>query len=332
MITDGLAGGDAKGKKGEIQGKVTGKVKFAYTLEIVHDSPAGGPMPAAVTANHASSNESVGVYSQSSQTKRTIQSQSGAPVAGSNILPAQVSSDEKTFPPVVSTTGLVTPNIPKDINLNGLFGSKHSDTTPFASLKALSQNSNNGEPAADYDNNYSSLVEMYGSGHLRKANVNSNHNPNPAVNDSSNQSHLDMKKNEREAQSVNLNSYSALQMSGNRALSQPSTTITPSANENSHNRYAAVAESISLQQSQLSMYESQQQAQYSSREDLSVGKYHQHLETQQQQRQQQQQQQQKQQGCVSQQQPGGLLLSFTCYYSPAMLASSFVIVSFPMGF
>ena len=169
-------------------------------------------------------------------------------------------TDRKELPRSVSA-----PHIPTNINLNGLFNNKHTESTPLNSLKSLPVRSTKGSNVDYYDNNYGSLVDMYGGEHLKKV---SNHTPQQ-VNDS--------KKIDRTSMEVQNNSVlhtnsvaSTTQRSDrfNRPLQMEATSVPPIMGSSVDLHTASIisqrkADSHAIQQNNnASMYESQAQQSY----------------------------------------------------------------------
>lgn len=171
-------------------------------------------------------------------------------------------TDQKELPRSASA-----PHIPTNINLNGLFNNKHTESTPLNTLKSLPISSAKGSNADYYDNNYGSLVDMYGGEHLKKV---SNHTPQPVH---------DSRKSDRNSHptSMEVQNNSVLNTASvasttqrsdrfNRPLQIEATSAPPMGSSVELNTASFVSrrksDSYVIQQNNASMYESQAQQSY----------------------------------------------------------------------
>ena len=196
------------------------------------------------------------------------------------------------------------PNIPTNINLNGLFSNRNMESTPLNTLKSLPLTSSK-TSGLGYDNNYGSLVDMYGGEHLRKF---SDHTPQRNVSKKNDRSshHPTTTGTEAHSNSV-LNTTSALSMTQrsdrlNHSQHMDATNVPPVGSSVDLHTASLISQhktdSYAIQQqSHTSMYESQ--VQRSDVEDnATLGKHSQYYDN----LQGQQQQYQSQSQVLSQQQ------------------------------
>ena len=188
------------------------------------------------------------------------------------------------------------PNIPTNINLNGLFNNRNMESTPLNTLKSLPLTSSK-TSGLGYDNNYGSLVDMYGGEHLRKF---SDHTPQRNVSKKNDRSshHPTTTGTEAHSNSV-LNTTSALSMTQrsdrlNHSQHMDATNVPPVGSSVDLHTASLISQhktdSYAIQQqSHTSMYESQ--VQRSDVEDnATLGKHSQYYDNLQEQQQQHQSQ------------------------------------------
>jgi len=155
VITDGISSTSvadpSRSKKGDVVGNVTGKVKIAYSLEIVFDNARN-------TANNVSSNASVGGNSLSSQSKS--QNPNGS------LHQLQTPQQDIIQSRMGSTRDINDPS--KEFNTTANFSSETPISTSIPVIQSHGKESSSiprgksfDRPNNDYDNNYNSLVDMY---------------------------------------------------------------------------------------------------------------------------------------------------------------------------